>query len=46
VFAIKPENCYIRLLKVIELGATPDHIEKSYMEWCTLVDDLKELCGL
>lgn len=42
-FEIKPENCYERLLEVVRLGADPEQISKSYGEWCSLVDDLKEL---
>lgn len=45
-FKIKPVNCYERLLDVIALGSIPEGIEKSYREWCGLVEDLKHLCGL
>lgn len=44
-FQIKPENCYERLLKVIRLGGAPEDIEKSYSEWCELVNDLKDICN-
>lgn len=45
-FEIKPVNCYERLLDVIRFGSSPDNIEKSYSEWCTLVSDLKAVCNV
>ncbi len=41
-FQLKPENCYERLLHVIKYSSSPENIEKSYSEWCALVDDLKK----
>ena len=42
-FSLKPANCYERLLDVIRLGSNPEEIERSYHEWCKLVDDLQSL---
>ncbi len=45
-FKLKPENCYERLLNVVRLGSSPEGIEKSYTEWCSLVSDLESICAV
>ena len=45
VFRIKPENCYERMLEVINLGSSQDDIKESYNAWCGLVRDLKAICS-
>ncbi len=44
-FAIKPENCYERMLEVIKLGSGPEDLKGSYDVWLGLVRDLKAICS-
>lgn len=39
-FPLKPQDCEMRLLKVIKLGGDPDSIEESYRIFAKLVVDL------
>lgn len=44
-FDIKPEGCNEKLLEVIRLGSFPEGIDKSYMLWTTMINELKELAN-
>lgn len=44
-FKYIPQNCYERMLNVVRLGSEAEGIEKSYYEWCKLVNDLKDICN-
>ncbi len=42
-FIMKPGNCYERMTKVIELGASCSSLEASFAEWQSLVSDLNDI---
>lgn len=42
-FLIRPEQCSQKLLEVIKLGGCPDEMEKSYLLWRNMVEELDEM---
>ena len=42
-FRIKPENCFARLLRIVELGAKGDTIDRSVAELRAIAEELKRL---
>jgi hypothetical protein len=38
---MKPDNCGERLLEVVRLGGNPEDLERSYVLWLGLVEELK-----
>jgi hypothetical protein len=44
-FAVKPEDCRERLLKIVRLGASEQRLGRSYALWRRLVRELTALAG-